>query len=197
MGKTATQSVDQLKKEVSKLQSKIEELEGGEKPKKEKPVKGLFRWQSFSRPYRKRNARYLLYLLLIVSTITIILLFAREFTALFPLLALAALAYILVSAPPEIIENSITTQGINSDKHSYIWEELDDFWFVERTGFTILEVNTFLSWPRRLFILINQEDKEKIRDLLARYIPYREIPSTSLMDNLGEQFSKIFHKITS
>jgi len=44
---------------------------------------------------------------------------------------------------------------------------LDDFWIIEKNGFTILYSDTFIQWPRRLIILINDQDKEKIKDVLA------------------------------
>jgi multisubunit Na+/H+ antiporter MnhG subunit len=189
-------AVAQLKSELATLQEKIRHLEGKEASKEKKAVKTLFRWQSFSRPYTKRTAKWIVYTFLLVATIILILLFVHEFFIIAPVLALAFVAYILASVPPEIIENAVTTQGINTADRSYIWEELDDFWFTERRGFTILHVDTFTSWPGRLLLLINPTDKEKIRELLVRYIPYRELPKTSWLDHLADSLSAAFHKVT-
>jgi len=190
-------AVAQLKTEVAALQEKIRHLEGKAVSKEKITVKTLFRWQSFSRPYTKRTAKWLVYTLLLVATIVLILLFVHEFFIIAPVLALAFVAYILATVPPEIIENAITTQGINTADRSYIWEELDDFWFTEKRGFTMLHVDTFLSWPRRLLLLINPTDKDKLKEILARYIPYRELPKTSWLDHLADYLSAAFHKLTS
>src|SRR4030042_3175703 len=186
-------SLTDLKEDVKNLQSEIHRMEGA----KQKNVKTLFRWQSFSRPYTKRSAKWFVYTFLLVAFLIIILLFVREFFIIAPVLALAFVAYILSTVPPEIVENEITTQGINSANHSYIWEELDDFWIVQKRGFTLLQIDTFLQWPRRLLLLINEQDQEKIREILARYIPYRELPKTTLIDNAADILSKGFHKLTS
>jgi hypothetical protein len=193
-----TETVKNLKDQLTTLQDKISELEQKpQSPKKQLAIKTLFRWQAFSRPYSKRTAKWLLYTFLLVAIIILILLFVREFFVIVPVLAIAFVAYILSSVPPEILDNAITSQGINSGNHSYLWEELDDFWFTEKNGFTTLHVDTFLSWPQRLFLLVNKDEKEKIREILARYIPYREIPKTTWIDTLGETLSKGFHKLTT
>ncbi|OGY26691.1 MAG: hypothetical protein A2Z11_01910 [Candidatus Woykebacteria bacterium RBG_16_43_9] len=179
--------VDQLQEEISKLEGK----------KKQKAVKSLFRWQSFSRPYTKRGAKWFVYTFLLVATIILILLFVREFFIIAPVLALSFVAYILSTVPPDVVENEITTQGVNTASHSYLWEELDDFWITQKNNFTILYVDTYLQWPRRLIILINNHDKEKIKELLARYIPYRELPKTTWLDSMADALSRGFHKLTS
>lgn len=179
--------VDQLQEEISKLEGK----------KKQKAVKSLFRWQSFSRPYTKRGAKWFVYTFLLVATIILILLFVREFFIIAPVLALSFVAYILSTVPPDVVENEITTQGVNTASHSYLWEEMDDFWITQKNNFTILYVDTYLQWPRRLIILINNHDKEKIKELLARYIPYRELPKTTWLDSMADALSRGFHKLTS
>jgi len=190
-------SVTELKDELSKLQAEIGRLEKNGSADKKIVVKTLFRWQAFSRPYTKRSPKWFIYTFLLVTTIILVLLFIREFFIIIPVLALAFVAYILATIPPEITENEITTQGINSSKLSYIWEELDDFWFTEKNGFIILHVDTYLNWPRRLIILINKDDREKIKNLLVRYLPYRELPKTNWLDTAAERLSQGFHKLTS
>ena len=186
-------SLSELKMELSALQREIRDQEG----KKQPAVKTLFRWQSFSRPYRKRSPKWFIYAFLLVATIILILLFVHEFFIIVPVLAIAFVAYIMATIPPEIVESAITTQGINTANLSYIWEELDDFWFTEKGGFTTLHFETLIRWPRRLMILINKDDKEKTRNLLVRYRPYRELPKTSWIDTAGEKLSDAFHKLAS
>ena len=186
-------TLQDLKSEISKLQEEVHRYEG----KKQKAVKSLFRWQSFSRPYTKRSAKWFIYTFLLVATILLILLFVREFFIIAPVLALAFVAYILATVPPELVENEITTQGINTANHSYLWDELDDFWIIEKDGFTVLYIDTLVRWPRRLIVLINTQDKEKVKEILARYIPYRQLPKTTWVDSFADTLSRGFHKLTS
>jgi len=189
-------NIKNLKSEIDRLQDEISKIEGEEK-KKQKSVKTLFRWQSFSRAYTKRGTKWFLYTFLLVATIILILLFVREFFIIAPVLALAFVAYILATVPPDVIGNEITTHGVNTGGHTYIWDELDDFWIVEKGSFTTLYVDTFVQWPRRLIILINKHDQEKVKELLARYIPYRELPKTTWLDSVADLLSSGFHKLTS
>jgi hypothetical protein len=186
-------SVQDLKSEISKLQEDVRKLES----KKQKSVKSLFRWQSFSRPYTKRSAKWFVYTFLLVAIILLILLFVREFFIIAPVLALAFVAYIFASVPPDIVNNEVTTQGINTADRTYLWRELDDFWIVEKSGFILLNIDTFLRWPRRLILLVNDQDKEKVKEILARYIPFRELPKTTWVDSAAETLSRGFHKLTS
>jgi len=132
-----------------------------------------------------------------VAVIILVLLFINEFFIIAPVLALAFLAYVLATVPPSITENSITSHGINTGGHTFIWEELDDFWFAEKRGFFSLNFDTFLPLQSRLSILINKDDQEKIRQIVARYRPYREIPKTTWVDGAAEYLSNAFHKLTS
>lgn len=191
-------TAEELKNEIARLHLRLTELESAKNAnrKREKPVRTLFRWQSFSRPYTRRDVRWFVYTLLLVAIIILVLLFIREFFIIAPVLALTFLSYALATVPPELIENSITTHGINTGGHSFIWEELDDFWFLEKRGFVSLNFDTFLPLQSRISILINKEDKEKIRQILARYRPYREIPKTTWIDNAADYLSNTFHKLT-
>jgi len=192
-------TINELKNEMAHLQAKIQSLEDlpRQKQRRDRAVKTLFRWQAFSRPYTKRGARWFIYTILLIAVIILILLFIKEFFIIAPVLAVAFVAYVLATVPPELVENAITTQGVNSAEHSFLWEELDDFWFTEKNGFTMLHFDTYLAVQRRLVFLINKEDKEKIREILARYRPYRELPKTSWMDHLADNLSNVFHKVTS
>jgi hypothetical protein len=191
------QTIEELKNEVAQLQVKIQTLGQPPAQKPKKAVRTLFRWQAFSRPYTRRGTRWFIYTFLLVATIILVLLFVREFFIIAPVLALGFVAYVLATVPPEIGENTITTQGINTAGHTFIWEELDDFWFTEKRGFHILNFDTFLPTQRRINVLINQENREKIRELLARYRPFRELPKTTLMDRAADGLSNMFHKLTS
>lgn len=190
-------NIDELKNEVAALQAKIQGLEKSPTQKPKKAVRTLFRWQSFSRPYTRRGARWFIYTFLLVATIILVLLFVREFFIIAPVLALAFVTYVLATVPPEIVENTITTQGINTTGHTFIWEELDDFWFTQKGGFTMLNFDTYLPLQRTVVVLINKEDKEKIKEILARYRPFREMPRTTWLDHLAENLSNAFHKLTS
>ena len=194
-----TDSIAELKEQLAQMQERLVSYEQTQVPEEypEVEVKTLYSWKSPQRIFVPRNRRWFIYIILIVLLISLVLLFFRQFITIAPLLAIAFVAYVFSSVPPEDTEHHITTQGLTSSNHSYLWEELADFWFTERNDQTILHIDTWLNFPRRLIVLIGDGNKEDIKGFLARYIPFREIPKTSWMDRTSDYLSAKFHKIAS
>ena len=199
------ESIQELKSQLSNLQSKIEGLEGVESPKEVSKkvqesyhkVVNLFEWESASHVFIPRGKKWLTFIILFTAIIALIILFLREFFILGPLLAIAFFAYVLSSIPPENIEHRITTQGLITGKKEYLWEELYDFWFTKKHGHQILNVDLQSGYPGRVMLIIKEKDKEKVRDILLEILPYREIPRTNWMDSVSDYLSNLFHKIAS
>jgi hypothetical protein len=187
------QSLDDLKGQLSDIQSKISEMEGEEEEELEEET--LYHWSSPSHVFIPRGKKWLTYVVLITLLIILVLLFIREFFIIAPVLAVAFLAYVLASVPPTEIEHRFTSQGVVSGKHDYLWEELYDFWFTEKHGHTVLNIDSQIQFPGRIMLVIPEKDKEKIKNILIRYLPFREIPKTSWLDNFGDSLSNIFHKM--
>src|SRR3989344_6792177 len=192
-----TDSIAELKEQLAQMQERLVSYEQTQVPEEypEVEVKTLYSWKSPQRMFVQRKRRWFIYIILIVLLISLVLLFFRQFITIAPLLAIAFVAYVFSSVPPEDTEHHITTQGLTSSNHSYLWEELADFWFTERNDQTILHIDTWLNFPRRLIVLIGDGNKEDIKGFLARYIPFREIPKTSWMDRTSDYLSAKFHKI--
>ncbi|HEY4694468.1 MAG TPA: hypothetical protein VIH52_00710 [Candidatus Nanoarchaeia archaeon] len=189
------ESIEDLKKQLSNLQEKIADYEFPQPRLVE--VKELYSWKSAERLFIPRNRKWFTYVIVLVLVLTLILLFLRQFIIIAPILAIAFVAYVLASVPPEPAEHKLTTQGLNSGGHSYLWEELADFWFIEKYGETLIHIDTYLHFPRRLILILGKGDKEKIKEAMLQYLPFREIPKTTWVDRLADFLSNNFHKIAS
>lgn len=154
-----------------------------EVPASPKEVKTLFKWESPSRPFKRRDTKYFLNLGLIILVLAAILIFVQEFLLIGVLLALLFVAYVLGTVEPEGLEHKITNQGITTAGKSYIWPELTDFWYSEKHGSVILNVGTKIRFPSRLIMLVPFLERDKIKDLLLEYLPFREEVPTSWMDH--------------
>ena len=190
-------SIEDLKSQLSSLQSKITDIEGEEKKSEEIEVKTLHHWESAAHVFIQRGKKWITYVILITLLITLILLFIREFFIIAPVLGVAFLAYVLASVPPENIDHKLTTQGVISGKHNYLWEEIYDFWFTEKHSHTILNMDLQVGLPPVIILIIDSKDKEKIKSILLRYLPFREVPQTGWLDNAGDSLSNLFHKLAS
>jgi hypothetical protein len=148
----------------------------------------LLAWSSPSRLFKKRDKEYFTNVGAIVFLLIIILIFAREFLLIAAVVSIVFLIYVLSTVPPEEVTHRITNLGIESAGHYYRWEELSEFWFEEQWGQTILVLRPILG--TRIIILLATQDKTLVRKLIAEYIPFRENPEKSWVDNASSWLSK-------
>lgn len=148
----------------------------------------LLSWSSPSRLFKKRDREYFTNIAAIVFLLTIILVFAREFMLIAAVLSIVFLIYVLSTVSPEEVHHKITSLGIESTGHFYRWEELADFWFEEQWGQTMMVLRPYLA-PRAIILLGNQE-KEKVRDLVAKHIPFREEPQRTWVDSAASWLTR-------
>lgn len=146
-------------------------------------VKTLLEWESPLRPFKRRDTKYFLNLVLIILVLAVILVFVQEFLLIGVLLALLFVSYVLGTVEPEKLAHKITNQGITTGNRSYLWSELEDFWYVEKYGSDILNVSTKVRFPARLMILVPFIDRDKVKKILLEYIPFREEAPRSWMDD--------------
>jgi hypothetical protein len=144
-------------------------------------------WSSPSRLFKKRDTEFYKTIGAIVFLLTIILVFASEFVLVLAMLSIVFLVYVLSTVPPENVDHKITNLGMESAGHYYRWEELIEFWFEEQWGQGLLVLKPQLG--PRIVILLGGEKKEKVRELLAKHIPFREVPEKTWMDNASSWLS--------
>ena len=182
------ENITSLKKQLADLQDKIFDLEGDET--KEEPIRELFVWSSPERIFVPRNLKWFGNVGLIVLVLLLIALFLQEFLLMGAILAVVFVIYVLATIPPEKIEHRITTQGIISNERSYLWDELADFWFMEKQNQLLLTVRTFLRFPRQLNLVVHKDDERVIRDVLVKYIPFREVIHKTWLDKAEDWVTK-------
>ena len=159
---------------------------GQEKDKKSEEV--LLTWKSPSRLFKKRDLEFYKNIAAIVLLLLVIFIFAREFMLALAVISIVFFVYVTSTVPPEDVQHRITTLGIESAGSFYHWLELTEFWYEEQWG----QVKIVLHSPRRgrLFILLGKQDKAKVRELISRYIPFREQPFRTWFDNASSWLSQ-------
>ncbi len=124
----------------------------------------------------------------VLALISLILIFFQEWLAIIVSWAAYFLFYALTKVPQTTVEHKITTQGIISLNQAYIWTELGPFWFTTRGPETILHV-AHRGLFGHLTLLINPQDQEKVRDNLAEYLPFIEMPQKTAFDKFSDWFA--------
>jgi len=157
-------------------------------PKQEEKEEILITWFSPSRLFKRRNPEYFKTIGAIVFLLTIILVFAGEYILVAAVLSVVFLIYVLSTVPPEAVQHRVTNFGIESMGHFYRWDTLAEFWFEEDTGQIMLVIQPMMG--TRIMILLGTEEKEKIKTLISKYLPYREAPVKSWVDKASSWLSE-------
>lgn len=161
-------------------------------------VKILIEWEAQSRPFKKKDRSYYTTVAILVILLSLIAFLAQEFLLIGVVLALSFVAYVLAFVPPQDIQYKISTQGITIGDHFYFWHELESFWFKVKEDQKVLFVQTHLRFPGQLMLVLGpstlsgQTDEEEIKKEVAKFLPFHEIPQTSLMERWAEGLQKHF-----
>lgn len=157
-----------------------------------KPVAGqiLLHWKSPVRPFCKRSREYYTTMAALVFLLSVILFLIQNWLLILALWSVAFVAYVLSTVPPEKVEHSITTFGVETAGHLYPWWQLQEFWFEEKLGSQLLTIQTYLSFPGRLHIVIEEVDRHQIKDKLQQYLPYRKQATRNFIDKVANWISK-------
>ncbi len=155
-------------------------------------IKTLLSWEAHSRPFRKKTRSYYTTTTTIVILLVLIALLAQEFLLIGVLLSLTFVAYVLAFIPPNEIKYRISTQGIVLGEDFYFWHWLDSFWFKEQEGSRVLVIQTRIRFPGQLFIVLGNQDEEEVKKLVARFLPFHEIPHKTWLEKWSEGLQKHF-----
>ena len=78
------------------------------------------------------------------------------------------------------------------DDNIYDWDDLRRFFFVKRNNSEMIAIDTVLSFPARIFISFEQADREKIKEILEKYLYYLESEPKTFLDNTYDSVIKKF-----
>lgn len=153
-------------------------------------TKVLLTWKSPSRPFKKRDKDFFTTIGAIVFLICVILLFIKEWFLIAAIVTLSFLVYVLNTVPPEEVEHKITNKGIVSAQKAYNYEDFKGFLFKESDGFVLLKIESKKGFLNNLILLIKKEDEEKIKNLLAKYLTFKEKEEENFLDKAALWLSK-------
>jgi hypothetical protein len=161
-------------------------------PVKDNPLQTLLSWTAPSRPFRRKDRSYYTTIAIIVTLLILIALLIQEFILVGVLLAVTFVAYVLGFVPPEDIPYKLSTQGVTIDNHFYLWGELDSFWLNKKEDQTLVTITTKLKYPAQVSMVLTDENIDQVRQTMAKYLPFHEIPPRAFMDRWAEGLSRFF-----
>ena len=155
---------------------------GREEPREERT---LLSWKAPGRPFKRRDRDYYTTIGAIVFLVTIILLFLKEWLLIAVMIALAFVAYVLASVPPEETKHVVSNRGLRTGEKLYKWQELWRFWFEEKWKQKMMVVETRLKFPRRLLLMLGDTDEETVRGVMKEFL-ILEKPEPTFMDKAAD-----------
>ena len=153
--------------------------------------KVLFEWESSERPFKRRNKEFWITAIIILTLVSIIFLFIKEFFLVIALFSVLFLYYVLATIPPRTILNKITNRGVYYGDLRYEWTLLRRFWFGKSLDSKMIYFETHLRFPRQLAMVIADKDFDKIKEVTVRRIPLLE-ESPNMLDKANIWFTKKF-----
>lgn len=155
-------------------------------------VKTLLSWSAPGRPFKKRSKQYFLTAILITLLTEIILFLFSQYLLMLVVVSLLFVAFSLALVPPKDFHYRISNQGLMIEDHFYLWQELYDFYFKERNGLDILHVRTKALLPGELTITLGAVDREHVKQIMVRYLPFREYIKPTFMEKSADWLSRNF-----
>ena len=160
----------------------------------ETPVekKILYSWKSFVNTQKIINKKKIKTGLVIGVVITLLLAAMQEFWLIIVIASMAFVSYLLATKPGQDVLHEISNQGLNFASQFYSWADLRYFFFSSRNGEDVLCVDTVGTLPGRLYFVLNAGDKEKVREILVKYLNCLEEEPKTVVDKLFEAISGRF-----
>ena len=149
----------------------------------------LIAWKAPERLHKTRGKEFFTTVGAFVFLLSIIALFFKEILLMITIWAFAFVSIAMSKTKPAIIDYAITTRGLKIGKNKYRWGGLARFWLEEKLGKIILYVDTFRPFPGRLAVILEPTDKDKIKAILVRKIPYDK-PEDTFVDKAGKWLSE-------
>ncbi len=150
--------------------------------------KTLFEWEAPERSFKKRDKDFWITAVAILILFSVVLVFIKEFFLIVALVSVLFLYYVLSTVPPSSIKNKITNRGVHFGDAKYGWDLLLRFWFKKSLNSELLEFETNLRIPRQISLVINEADKEKLKEIVLKKLPLVE-SSPNFVDKLTKWFS--------
>lgn len=152
----------------------------------------VFSWKAPLRAYKRRSNSVLRFYIALALLLSLIVFFFGDRVLLVPILTLLFLFYILTITPPPIIDNIITTFGLETAGITVRWEFLSHFYYTKKFHFDVLTLVSNAPYYYHVFLIIPDEKiKTQINSILSKHLMYVEKPQRNFTDKVVEWLSNL------
>lgn len=151
------------------------------------PEQTLIEWDAPARPYKKRSRQFFTTILVIAILICLVLFFSYQFLPVAVVISAVFLIYVTAVIPPHIMHYKLTNYGLYIEKEAYAWYEMLRFWFDEKSGQQVVNID-LLRFPNRLtmVILADQTPTKEDFDLVFSEVILKEKPQLTTYEKVAQ-----------
>lgn len=159
-------------------------------PDKLGPKEVYIKWKAPSRLTAKSvDQKFSRTLIIFGVFVGFLLAFMGEYPLIFLIASLIFVNYALKKSSPDSVNHEINSHGFSYAGQLYYWHQLRHFGFQDGS---LMFIDTYNLVPSRLFVIIDPDDKSKIKGYLEKHLQYLENVPKSSIDNF---FDSIIDKI--
>jgi len=142
------------------------------------PIQYIYSWKSQERYWKEKDRSWYVIYSFFFTVLIAVLALIGEWILILAILGFAFLWFIQASVEPPIVEHVITSVGIKTFNKLYRWQDIKFFWLSSKKEMLVLnldlinEDNPDSLYRRRLCLIIDEKDKEKIFNILYQFLEY-------------------------
>lgn len=142
------------------------------------PIEYLYSWKAPERHWKPKDRSWYVIYAFFFTVLVAFLALINEWMLILAVIAFAFLWFVQGSVEPQITEHIISSVGIKTYNKLYRWGDIKSFWFSRKKDVVNLNLDLLdpekpeAAFKRRLSLIIEEEDLEKIFSLLFNYIEY-------------------------
>ena len=157
--------------------------------------KQLLHWVGLERPFKQRPREFFSTVLVLALLVGIILFFIEGLMPVLVVGAVTFMVFVLYKTEPGKVEYAVTSFGVGVGSARYRWEEFIAFWFEDKWGSRVLNLQTVRPVPGLVMMVLPGEgdksgvSEEDFKKALLKYLPM-EKPEPGWADKAVSWVSK-------
>lgn len=144
----------------------------------------LFEWKAPERFEIKLNSKGFIIILTVSLLFIVLLTILGKYFLIAAIISMLFVLYAAGTTKPLITTHKVTKRGIDTAGKLYEWYMLDSFYITKKDNFYGLLVNTKLTTPKMLIMLVKEKDKDPLFVILQKHLLYEEIRKQGKMDKI-------------
>ena len=158
------------------------------------PKEVYLSWEHLASVQDKKgmSKKYIRSFTIIGIFVGLLLLIMQEFFVILIIGSIVFFTQAILKMNPEHVKYEISNHGILIGESMYYWGKLVRFFFINRDGQEVIAIDTTLGFPGRVFVPFDAKDKEKIKEILLKYLYFLEAEPKTFFDNAYDRVMKKF-----